>query len=347
MNMEQCSLKIGLISVLLLFGCKTEKEKMLSLGDEKFFAGDFKGASKIYNEVKKKHPDYLLTYIRIADCELCISKSYPAFIGNLNQAKAVDKEFVSYLNNEPRSFNYVFVSINEEERRTKLLGYSNEIEFLTEAIAKNKNNDNFYFARGMWHFFLDESEKAIQDFETAATKNKNFLEAQLMLARIYSNYYKSNRGNGLPVNSKYVFKALRIYLQALNSNPNSEKIINETALCFNRVGQNQTALKIAEEAYLKDTSKTILLSQLVWLNRITGNINKANKYIVKLVQKSPDNKWYLENYAQVLIELGEIDNGINILKRIKEEVKDNKYEALRIQGIIDVNTINRQKINRN
>ncbi|MDP3580344.1 MAG: hypothetical protein Q8S39_00320, partial [Ignavibacteria bacterium] len=110
------------------------------------------------------------------------------------------------------------------------------------------------------------------------------------------------------------------------------------------VGQSQTALKMVEGAYLKDTSKTNLLKQLVWLNRIAGRIIAANKYAERLVKKFPNDKMYWENYAQLLIEVGEFDNGIKILKKIQKMVKDDKFESLRIQGMIDVNTINRKKM---
>lgn len=333
---------VALMPFLLLAGCKSEKERLLSQGDEKFFNGDFGGATKIYNEVKKKHPDYLRAYIRLANSEVCISKSYPAFLEKLNQASVADKEFVSLVNNKFYSYSSELYSITEEERRNKLLEYSNEVEFLTEAISKNENNYNFYFVRGLWHYLLDEPEKALKDFETAVTKNPNFLEAKLMQARIYS-VHQNLRGNGPFANSKLLFKALKIYLEALNSNPNNEKIINETASCFGSLGHTQTALKMVEEAYLKDTSKTNLLSQLVWLNRVSGKYNKANEYAERLVAKFPNDRMYLENYALVLIEVGEFENGIKILKKLQEKVKEDKFEALRIQGIIDVNTINRKK----
>ncbi|MDP2038856.1 MAG: hypothetical protein Q8L04_15850 [Ignavibacteria bacterium] len=320
---------------ILLVGCKSEKEKMLSLGDERFMSGDFKGAAAIYAELKGLHPDYLLAYIRLADCELCLSKNYPTFLESLTQASLPDEEFVSLVKKKFSSYKSELYSITEEERRNKLLGYSNEIEFFTEAIEKNENNPTFYFARGMWNSILDEPEKALKDLKMAIKINPNFLKAKLMQARVYSGYYKNRRGN---------FKALNIYMEALNSNPNNEELIIETAFCLGSVGQSQTALKMVEGAYLKDTSKTNLLKQLVWLNRIAGRIIAANKYAERLVKKFPNDKMYWENYAQLLIEVGEFDNGIKILKKIQKMVKDDKFESLRIQGMIDVNTINRKKM---
>lgn len=318
---------------ILLVGCKSEKEKMLSLGDERFTSGDFKGASAIYTELKEKHPDYLLAYIRIAECELCLSKNHRSFLEKLNHGTVAEKQFGLYLNKYTNSANKEIISFKGEERRDKLLEFSNEIEFFTEAIEKNENNPIFYFSRGMWYFLLDEPEKALKDLKTAIKKNPNFIEAKLMQARIYSGYYKNWRGN---------FMALNIYIEELNSNPNNEEIIIETASCLGSVGQSQTALKIVEEAYLKDTSKTNLLKQLLWLNRVAGRISEANIYAERLVKKFPNDRIYWENYATLLIEVGEFDNGIKILKNIQEKVKDDKFEALRIQGMIDVYTMKRK-----
>lgn len=330
------------LPLMLLIGCKSEKEKMITLGDKKFMNNDYVGAAKIYNEVKKKHPDYLPAYIRLANCELCVSKNYPAFLGKLNQGAEANKQFGLYLNNYKYTTNNGFVSYTEEERRTKLLEFSNEIEFLTEAVSKNENNYLFYYARGIWYYLLDQPEKALDDFKIAVKKNPNALEAKLMNARIYSRYFKGRRGSFYASDLRNQYKALKLYIDILETKPTNQDIIVETVSSLNAAGQRLAALEILEEQYKKDTSNTNVLWNLAWQYRMLGQYKDAIKHINKLQEKYPNNKEYLEDMGYMLIDTGEKEKGIKTFRKVLEMVKNDKYESLRIQSLIDVYSIDKK-----
>lgn len=343
MNIKQFSLKIGLISVLLLAGCKSEKEKMLSIGDEKFFAGDFKGAAKVYEEAKTKYPDYINAYIRLADCELCLSQQHFTFIVKLDYAKAADKQFGMYLNKYTYTANKELISFNEEERREKLLSYSNEIEFLSDAISQNENNYIFNFARGMWFYVLEMPEKAIEDFEKAIKKNTNSLESRLMIARVYSRYFRGFGRSASYGDMRNSYKAIRIYMDILKSNQ-GYKVLSETAACLNFVGQPKMALELLNSAYEKDTSNIALLSDLAQYNEINGNLLEAAKQLRQLYQKRPQDSFYLERLAWTLNILGDNKGSLETFKKVYEQVKmKNKDDSIRLRWAIDNYSVNYNK----
>ena len=84
---------ISLIIILLASGCKSEKEKMFELGNEKFMDGDFKTSSKIYTELADKHPDFLAAQFRLALCKLYRTNNYNAFIEQLYIVAKTNKQF--------------------------------------------------------------------------------------------------------------------------------------------------------------------------------------------------------------------------------------------------------------
>ncbi len=323
------------LPLMLMTGCKSEKEKMLSLGDEKFISGDFKGASAIYAELKEKHPNFLLAYTRLANCKLCMTKNYAEFSNKLSETKQASKFYLAVLNNQMFDETNPGKRFNEEERKSELLGNSNDIEFFDEAIDNNNDKFIYLFGRGVWHFVLKNKELAISDFNKATKLNPNSLEANLMKARCYSAYFG---GSGRMVQSTITrnqFEGLKIYQDILAKFPDNEDVIRETAFSYYMAGQSKTGFDLVWKAYSKDTTKSKLLGELGFFLSITGNQKEGIKYMELLCKKFPNNENYIDNLALAKIQIGDKKGGVELLRKELELVKGNKDKELRIRSLMD------------
>jgi len=328
---------ISLIVILIANGCKSEKEKVLALGDEKFMSGDFKTASKIYKELADKHPDFLVPQLRLASCKLCESKSYASFMNQLYLAAKSNKQFWDLLDNTRVDGPNRRVKYSYEERKNRFLQISDEIKFISEAIDKNKTNYTYYLVRGAWYVFFSDFDLAVDDFMKAQKLKPVSFESKWMIARCFSSSY----GGGFHLNQSWEKQALlsvKYYLEAIELNPTNEDLISEASFQLQNVGQSQMGHSLVKEAFSKNSSSEKLLAEMAWISNVQKNYKDAGMYLEKLLKKSPQNVYYLELYGTNRILIGKRKEGLEFLRKALALVKGNNERETYIRFLINKNS---------
>lgn len=305
-----------LLPLILLIGCKSEKENMLEQGDELFMRGKVQEASGIYSQLIHEYPDNLIPYIRYANCFFFTSKNnYYAFKSSLKEAGKADKTFEKLIQNGVVDETNPGMRLTQEERKQRILEYSNEIEFFTRAINKNPGDYRYFLGRGAWYLLIDEPKLAKMDFDEAVKINPNSLDALLMRARYFDTYIPRDSRNGFYGYWRDRFTSMRYFAEALEKFPDNESLLRETAMNYNMYGYPSFGKKILAEAYEKDNSKYHLLYELAILNLETEDYREAVKYLEILCMKSPNNGLAFYNLGTTQIRIGERKKGIENLKK--------------------------------
>ena len=108
---------------------------------------------------------------------------------------------------------------------------------------------------------------------------------------------------------------------------------NILAASYFMVGSYQESNNLLEQLYPSFESNPDFLSLYATNSRRLGNFSLAKKLFVKSIELSPSNHFIQNNYANLLIDVGELDQAINILSSITskhpdyQEAKDNYSRA--------------------
>ena len=124
---------------------------------------------------------------------------------------------------------------------------------------------------------------------------------------------------------------------------------NILAASYFMVGNYQESNNLLEQLYASFESNPDFLSLYATNSRRLGNFSLARKLFVKSLELSPSNHFIQNNYANLLIDVGELDQAIEILCTITsnhpdyQEAIDNHTRACRLKEMTtDSSNLNQQ-----
>ena len=231
----------------------------LEEGNKLYYAKNYDGAIKFYNEAIKIKPDFDwaynnrgISYKNLGKDNLAIQDYSKAVELNPNNFKAYynrglifyDKgQYKSAINDYDKAISInsnFFQAYNNRGEVYRLLGqFERAIEDFNNAILLNSNLEEAFTNRGFAYQCLNQYEKAIKDYTTAISLNPNSFEAY------------NNRGYTFYLMKKYDL-GLKDCDKALELNPNS-------ADCYDSRGCIYFGLKKYDKA-LADFNKALKLN---------------------------------------------------------------------------------------
>jgi tetratricopeptide (TPR) repeat protein len=337
-----------ILSVLLLIsGCKSETDNMMSEGTEKFENADFAGAAKIYSEIIQKDSTKLEAYFKLASANACIHNNQKLFMKDL--IKGVDAAFKVYKslkkipglkvsdNDDVSKILAVRAEVFSVKSQIVNLGdmpwSEKEICLFTNTIEKHPKNSKLYFGRGLWFSVQGNVNNSISDFTSAIDLDKKFIQAYLARGR---NYFIDSRGisrispNFGNYNSKRIFD----FKRALNIDPNNTETLYEIGMSYVMSTRYKTAIEYLNRLLSIEPDNYEAISLRVLSKTIIGDSRGAIEDLSVLVKKFPNNFEYLNSLAVQKILIGKKKEGLRDLIKAKELCKDLRVKRI-IQASID------------
>ncbi|MGD8501509.1 MAG: hypothetical protein PVJ86_12725, partial [Phycisphaerales bacterium] len=117
-------------------------------------------------------------------------------------------------------------------------------------------------------------------------------------------------------------QAIETVRQMLEKNPSRIDVMLLVAIMLGKTGQ----LKEAEQWYkklLEVEPHALVLNELACIYHSTGRLSMAMEYRAKALAAAPDNPGILGNFAVDLMLMGKMQDGIDVLRKLVEEDRDN------------------------
>ena len=128
---------------------------------------------------------------------------------------------------------------------------------------------------------------------------------------------------------------------------------NILAASYFMVGSYQESNNLLEQLYASFESNPDFLSLYATNSRRLGNFSLAKKLFIKSIELSPSNHFIQNNYANLLIDVGELDQAIDILASITsnypdyQEAQDNYSRACTLKKVLTDDTTSSHPKNSN
>ena len=223
-------------------------------GNKLYYAQNYGGAIKSYDEAIKIKPDWSWyynrgnSYYKLGKNELAIQDFNKSIQLNPNYDKAYNnrgniyddlgqyelaiKDFDKSIQLNP---NYDLAYNNRGVVYNNLKQYERAIQDFDKSIKINPNYDKSYNNRGNSYNYLGKYERAIQDFDKAIKLNPNYDKAY------------NNRGVAY-INLEKYERAIQDFDKAIKLNPNYATAYNNRGAAYGGLGQHEKALKNFEKA---------------------------------------------------------------------------------------------------
>ena len=257
----------------------------LEEGNKLYYAKDYHGAIKIYDEVLK-FGDYSEAYNNrgVAYDDL---RQYERAIQDYNKAIQLDPNNAEAYNNRGNAY------------AKGLKQYERAIQDYNKAIQLNPNDERAYNNRGISYRNLKQYERAIQDYDKAIQLNPNLYQAY------------NNRGNAYGNLGQYE-RAIQDYNKAIQLNPNYAEAYNSRGFTYYIMKKYDLAFKDANKALqlnsnlaeCYDTRGCIYLAMKNY-DKALADFNKAlsiMEHPVIYVNRG-ETYYYLKNYEKAFADL--------------------------------------------
>ena len=193
----------------------------LEEGNKLYYAKNYDGAIKLYNEALQIKPDFDWAY-----------NNRGISYKNLGQYERAIQDYTKAVELNPNNFkayyNRGLIFYDKQQ-------YTSAINDYDKAISINSNFFQAYNNRGEIYRLLGQFEKAIQDFNNAILLNPNLEEAF------------TNRGVAYQCLNQYE-KAIKDYTMAISLNPNSFEAYNNRGYTFYLLKKYEPGLKDCNKA---------------------------------------------------------------------------------------------------
>lgn len=195
-------------------------------GIKLYYANDFSGAIKLYDEALQFNPNNADVYIDRGNAYFDLGQHERA-IQDYNKAIKLNPNYAAAYNNRARAYE-------------ELGQYNRAFQNYTKAIELNPNDALYYYNRGLASLYQQQYQRAIPDFtkviELESKPDKVDNSATYGLADVYN-----NRGVAYKNLEQYE-NALKDYNAAIQLNPNQADAYYNRAVLFIMAGNYNQAL---------------------------------------------------------------------------------------------------------
>lgn len=323
----------------------------IELGDLFVARSDFKGAEKVYDDVKQQAPLNPLGYVKMG--------TLYAMQGNPGKA-IMEFEQAYKLDPGSQQLSSILVRSYVENRR-----HSSASTLCEEKIKKNPKDPFSYNLLGEALSAQKNYKQAEDLFQKAISLEPTWLAPHNNLARLYVLQGQKTDAirkyweliNKQPDNVAAYFslaqiystgkeysKAIKVYSKLLEKRPNLWIAANDLAFLMSEQptssNELEKAMKIAVKAQKIRPGDSAVMDTLGWIHYKQGNVTKALEYLTKAQQKTPGNPVIAYHLGMVYHRLGKKAESKEQLSKAVESKDDffGKEEAKNIVSMLTRHT---------
>ena len=179
-----------------------------------------------------------------------------------------------------------------------------------DAIEFNPNEAKYYFFAGLSAYYFQE-DQATDFFEKAAMLDMDEIDYQLWYG---ISLYRDERYS----------EAKKVLLYAYSLDESNEKALHYLVKTLNRLGEYDRVMDLVERGIGEENADTDLLYELGYSYLKELEFKKAEKALLKSIERDPKNVMSYYFLSRVYCKTGEFDNAIQILYRLASEVETEK-----------------------
>ncbi|MBR2518182.1 MAG: tetratricopeptide repeat protein [Selenomonadaceae bacterium] len=196
-------------------------EQKLDAGNKLYYAKNYNGAMKLYDEAIQINPNYFGAYNNRGNVYDDL-RQYERAIQDYDKAIELNPNYVLAYNNRGS----VYDNLNQ---------YDRAIQDYDEAIRLNPNFDKAYYNRGNAYLHKQQYEQAFQNFDKAIQINPNYALAY------------NNRGI-IHFHNKQYERAVKDFDRAIQLNPNYTEAYNNRGAAYYFLKDYRQAIKSLDKA---------------------------------------------------------------------------------------------------
>lgn len=119
--------------------------------------------------------------------------------------------------------------------------------------------------------------------------------------------------------TKQYKKAIELFIECQNEHPELKTINLNLSVAYLKTGEIEKAKTLLEELYegleKEHSFYALILNGLAWIHLLMGNIEKADEYSLEAINNSPNSNYIRGTRGSVLIEMGNLKKGIDLLQK--------------------------------
>lgn len=235
----------------------------------------------------------------------------------------------------------------------KLSMWGKAVEHIEKAISFNENSCDYNYELAGYYFEMKDYDKSEAICKKILSNNVKFINAYILLARILvikQNFAEANqnieKAMNLDINIPEIYylkgqiaenqgmfeSAIENYKTALLMSPSNIKYYSLVAGIYYSQGKFEDAYRYYKEASLLDITNSEYRYLMAKCSEEEGNIEEAKVNYSFVRRLSPQNAFYVEEYAKFLIENNNKKGAESILKNgIKTVCQEDK---IRLKNIL-------------